>query len=89
LEEAKKSELDQLLEAGGAAETQPAAEPATEEAVVSPSVPAPREVKEEAEQKPQGGQESATAEEAPLPGPEAEALSEQAEAKSDQPEEGA
>jgi small subunit ribosomal protein S3 len=93
-EAAKKSELDQLLEAGGAAEPQAAAEPVIEEAPVSPSGGAAQgEVKDKTEdkpeQKPEDSQESATAEKAPLPGPEAEALSEQEEAKSDQPEEGA
>jgi small subunit ribosomal protein S3 len=89
-EEAKKSELDQLLEAGAAAsESQPQAEPAMEEAPVPLSKPAQTEVEDKPDDKPEGSQESAAAEEAPLTGPEAEALSEQAEAKSDQPEEGA
>jgi len=89
-EEAKKSELDQLLEAGAAAsEPQPQAEPAMEEAPVPLSKPAQTEVEDKPDDKPEGSQESAAAEEAPLTGPEAEALSEQAEAKSDQPEEGA
>jgi small subunit ribosomal protein S3 len=96
-EEAKKSELDQLLEAEGPAMPQGAAEPAVEEAP-APQPPAPPsepvltvtedKTEGEPEEKPEA-QEFSAAEEAPLSGPEAEALSEQAEAKSDQPEEGA
>jgi small subunit ribosomal protein S3 len=91
-EEAKKSELDQLLEGEGAAELQPEAEPVIEEmpapqATEAATAPAEAEPEEKSEEEPPT-QEPIASEEATA-SQEAEAIAGQAEAKEDQPEEGA